>query len=101
METPKQLEPINGAVFNYYPRQTTLRWSPVGGAQSYCVEVDYYDTTWVSERGKRYILLKDLNIFSYTFNFIGAQPGRWRVWAVDENGRESPKSKWSEFRFTR
>lgn len=101
LETPRQLEPIKGAVFNYFPRQTTLRWSPVGGARSYCVEVDYYDTDWVSERGETYIALKNLSVMNYTFNFIGAQPGRWRVWAVGYNGEESPKSDWSEFRFTK
>ena len=101
LETPRQLEPVNGAVFNYYPRQTTLRWSPVGGARSYCVEVDYYDTDWVSERGETYIMIENLSMLNYTFNFIGAQPGRWRVWAVGYNGEESPKSDWSEFRFTK
>ena len=29
--------------------------------------------------------------------FVGAQPGRWRVWAVDKEGREGFKSPWRLF----
>jgi hypothetical protein len=36
----------------------------------------------------------------YTFEFVGAQPGRWRVWAVDAGGKEGPKTGWWEFTFT-
>jgi hypothetical protein len=36
-----------------------------------------------------------------TFQFIGAQPGHWRVWVVDAAGNPGPKSDWREFRFTR
>jgi hypothetical protein len=28
---------------------------------------------------------------------VGAQPGRWRVWAVDDDGHQSPKSNWRYF----
>jgi len=37
---------------------------------------------------------------TYTFNFVGAQPGRWRVWAVNGSGMPGSKSGWREFRFT-
>jgi hypothetical protein len=30
-----------GAVFNHYPRDTTLTWAPVADASSYWVEVEY------------------------------------------------------------
>jgi protein TonB len=29
--------------------------------------------------------------------FVGNQPGRWRAWAVDSNGRRGPKSEWRMF----
>jgi len=31
------------------------------------------------------------------FSFVGAQPGRWRVWAVDKEGREGFKSPWRRY----
>jgi len=35
------------------------------------------------------------------FSFVGAQPGRWRVQAVDGMGNAGPTSAWSYFKFTR
>lgn len=37
----------------------------------------------------------------YKFDFVGAQPGRWRVWAVDNEGREGEKSPWRTFTYTK
>ena len=101
LDTPRQISPAPGSVFNRFPRRTTLRWSPVNGAQSYCVEIDYYDFNWLTEQGKTYLVITNLTATSYTFNFVGAQPGRWRVWAVGPGGQESPKSNWWEFKYTR
>lgn len=101
LEPPQQLSPVHGSVFRNYPRRTTLRWSPVNGAQSYCVEIDYYDFNWLTDQGKTYIVVPNLADTTYTFHFVGAQAGRWRVWAVDGNGREGPKSNWWEFKYTR
>jgi len=36
---------------------------------------------------------------SYTFDFVGKQPGRWQVWAIDENGIPGPKSGWWGFTY--
>ena len=36
-----------------------------------------------------------------TLEFVGAQPGKWRVWSVGSDGRESAKSAWRAFAFTR
>jgi len=38
---------------------------------------------------------------SYEFRFIGAQPGRWRVWGVDKEDREGFKSAWRNFVYLR
>ena len=43
--------------------------------------------------------LVNLGTNSYTFDFVGAQPGRWRVWAVDVNGQKGPKSDWWGFSY--
>jgi hypothetical protein len=101
---PRQLSPENKAVFNHYPRETTLRWAPVPGAIGYILETDCYhcceSNRWCSDvKGQGY--LTTVYTTSFTYNFVGAQPGRWRVWAIGENGQEGPKSDWREFRYTR
>lgn len=94
---PNQISPADGTVFSHYPRRTTLRWEDVHGATSYTVEVEYkYGNTWS-------FLKRETGIKAtiYTFDFVGAQPGRWRVWGVGGAGQEGPKSGWWEFRYTR
>jgi hypothetical protein len=44
---------------------------------------------------------KETTSTEYQFDFVGAQPGRWRVSAVDDSGREGPKSDWWTFRYTK
>jgi len=105
LAAPAQLSPANGSVFENYPRTTRLQWSPVPGAATYTVEIDAYDVgsgRWFSDlAGKPWGLVPNIKETSYTFDFVGAQPGRWRVWAVDANGQEGPQSGWWEFRYTR
>jgi hypothetical protein len=36
----------------------------------------------------------------YTFDWVGAQPGRWRVWAVDAKGHAGARSDWSYFAYS-
>lgn len=101
LSTPVQLSPANGTVFNNYPRTTTLQWSAVPGAASYTVQVYYYqpgDTTCTG--GAPDYLAPNITGTSYTFDFVGAQPGCWKVWAVDAAGRQSPMSGWWEFSYT-
>jgi C1A family cysteine protease len=101
---PTQISPANGSVFNYYPRTTTLKWSTVNDATSYNVEVDCYSccqiNKWCSDVGGATRIESNLQTTSYTFDFVGAQPGRWRVWAVDSNGQVGPKSSWRYFSYT-
>jgi len=101
LPAPAQLSPASGTVFNNYPRTTTLQWSTVPGAASYTVQIYYYqpgDTTCTG--GAQDYLTPNITNTSYTFNFVGAQPGCWRVWAVDAAGRQSPMSGWWEFSYT-
>jgi hypothetical protein len=93
---PTPVSPVNGAVFDHFPRTTTLAWRALPGAVSYVVEVDYFSNGWY-----RFKLVSNVTTTSFTFEFVGAQPGRWRVWAVDSNGQESAKTDWLEFRYTR
>jgi hypothetical protein len=99
---PTQQAPANGAIFSNFPRDTTLAWAPVPGVVGYGVEVQGCALPLCTDANAfPYRLEKVTGTASYTFPFVGAQPGRWRVWAVGSNGLESPKSPWWLFFYTR
>lgn len=105
LAAPKQLSPPNGSTFNIFPRTTRLDWSAVSGAKTYTVEIDCFQcctaNKWCTDVGKEYKLVPNLTNHEYTFDFVGAQPGRWRVWAVDANGKPGTKTGWWTFKYTR
>ena len=105
LPAPAPLSPKNGARFNKFPRRTTLRWRPVRGAARYGVEIDCYNCCkarrWCTDENKTFKKAASLSGTTYTFNFVGAQPGRWRVWAVDGKGRPGKASTWQNFSYTR
>jgi Double zinc ribbon/WD domain, G-beta repeat len=104
LPAPVQLAPSNGATFDIFPRTTTLMWQAVPGAASYGVEVDFTDLKngWYSAfKGKPWLVRTGITSNQFVFNFVGAQPGRWRVWAVGANGQAGERSGWWEFRYTR
>lgn len=106
LPAPVQLSPAENTVFDYYPRKTKIQWAPVEGAVSYSVEVDYCDGA-LKNRSKcvdpqpnpvtNNPPSSGIVNTNYEFDFVGAQPGRWRVWAVDKDGREGFKSPWRRF----
>jgi len=102
---PTQLAPKNNEVFNHYPRDTTLQWMPVSGAASYTVEIDCYhcceSNKWCTDVGKTWKVVPGIEGTTYSFSFVGAQPGRWRVWAIGPGGEVGPKSGWWQFSYTR
>lgn len=96
--TPTHLSPSNGSVFDDFPRETTLSWTSVAGAVSYNVETAFQDPTsgrWIARDNADGLIST-----SFTFNFVGAQPGRWRVSAVNAEGLVSAPSPWWTFRYT-
>jgi hypothetical protein len=108
LPAPQPLSPVAGAELDYFPRKTRLEWSAVAGAASY--EVDLEACQLTGEDGKEcqhsgFLQLRGnpplsgMEGTSYEFMFIGAQPGRWRVWAVDAKGRAGEKSAWSVFKY--
>jgi hypothetical protein len=101
---PDQISPPNESLFRTYPRTTTLTWTPVPGAVRYGVEVDCYQCCergqWCTDVGKEWIET-EVEGTTYSFYFVGAQLGRWRVWAVGEHGSACDKTGWRLFRYTR
>ncbi|HEX8138118.1 MAG TPA: carboxypeptidase-like regulatory domain-containing protein [Pyrinomonadaceae bacterium] len=110
LEAPRQLLPLDGVELYEYPRVTRLEWTPVAGAVSYSVEVDFCRAVPATVKecqqpipfqGRNNPPPTGIKTTSYEFSFIGAQPGRWRVWAVDAEGRGGAKSPWSTFFYKR
>lgn len=108
LSAPEQTLPEEGQTLDNYPRTTALRWKAVSGAAGYAVELDCLHCCvsgkWCSDLGRPWKIVRDIDAArspGYKFEFAGAQSGRWRVWAVDKNGREGEKSPWRTFRYTR
>ncbi len=110
LPAPIQLSPSDSQVFDVFPRHTRLEWNPVSGAMSYAVEIE---SCWLrgTEEKKRlpddgecinpstYEEKYGLRDTNYEFIFKGAQPGRWRVWAIDANHKPGIRSPWRSFTF--
>jgi hypothetical protein len=110
LPAPHQLSPTDGTEFNIYPRTTKVEWEPVEGAVSYSVEIDFCRGGLPRDAGCQNpqpvrlsgnAPMTGITRTSYDFYFNGAQPGRWRVWAVDKEGREGFKSPWHGFIYFR
>jgi hypothetical protein len=99
LSTPKQISPANGTVFDNSTSGATLEWTAVSSAVNYTVEIDTYDSSsnsWLSESSGSTVIPGVITT-SYSFNFPAKGPGRWRVWAVGQEGQESKKSDWWNF----
>jgi len=86
---------VNSYSFNLFPRTTTLSWVPVAGAVSYQVVTEFGNGSatnafctvpadcglWTAER-----LPIATTGLTTTISFVGAQPGRWRVTALNAAG---------------
>lgn len=105
LKAPEQLSPENGTELVHFPRTTELTWLPVLGAASYTVEIDFCDGAGIPENCKDPHPLHHMDLAptsgiegtNYKFSFLGAQPARWRVWAVDREGNAGLKSGWFVF----
>lgn len=103
LPNPLPISPANDAAMTGYPRTVTFKWSEVPGATQYGIEIDCYGCCaahdWCTNVGKPGFIADSLKQPTYTFNFWGDQPGRWRVWAIGPHSNTSEKSQWSEFTF--
>lgn len=104
LSTPKLVSPVNNLTFWNYPRWTQLTWKVVPGATGYDVQVQYqYPTppyTWDDYPAASGIVSGVLNT-NHLFRFVGSQPGRMRVRAVDQTGSlvNSTFSEWRTFKY--
>jgi len=82
---------VNSFAFDRYLRETTLVWNPVNGATSYDVVTDFGNgcaggtgncTSWTNNPAGT----TTTSGTTFTFGFVGAQPGRWHVVAKDALG---------------
>lgn len=101
LPAPKQLSPVSGSQFQHYPRKTTLRWTAVSDAKNYTVDVQYCQPKGCADTAKPWRRKSGIRDTRFSFNFVGAQPGRWRVWAVNASGKAGTPSPWWEFRYTK
>lgn len=109
LPAPKIVSPVDGAVFwnTPYPRSLTLEWAAVPKAATYTVEVEVCDREPPDGgacKKATYPLVRwrqappsGIEGTTYQMTFPGTQPGRWRVWAVDANGRPGAKTPWTVF----
>jgi TonB family protein len=79
LPAPKPISPPDRAVFDSFSRRLTCKWEVGPEALSY--------------------LLDEVAGTETTFDFVGAQPGRWRVWPVNSSGQRGNPSEWRTFRF--
>ena len=91
---PELVAPIAGAKLNMFPRKTIFEWKHVEGANKYEIFVEYNDGKWHLQKSA------STNVTSYTLDFIGKQPGRWRVRAYSKStGKPGVFSEWREFEY--
>ena len=92
--------PAQDAVFNQFPRDLHLVWDAIPGASEYVVTVEAQLPESPNHEAKWLPLQRlssaDNHITTY---FVGAQPGRWKVFAVDCAGNHSIESDWGRFGF--
>ncbi len=104
LAAPMQLAPPNGSIFSNFPRSTQLVWDVVPGAVTYTVEIDCFHCcqagVWCTDVGKSWKFQPGLTQTTYSFDWVGAQKGRWRTWAIGPDGRPGTKSGWFDFQYT-
>jgi hypothetical protein len=104
LPAPTLLSPPNGAQINDYPRNITLTWSAVPGARKYLVEIMACSSTNPENCFSHPMLEKNTRESlknSYSFEFIGMQPGKWRVFPMTADSQMGTPSEWWTFTCTK
>ena len=101
MPTPTLVSPANNVIFDNYPRWLTLSWKMIPAAAGYRLEIEYCLADMVTCSAPTAIVLSGELTSYYTFQFVGMQPGKWRVTALGGSTyRDSAASGWHWFSFT-
>jgi methionine-rich copper-binding protein CopC len=104
LPAPTLISPENGAQINDYPRNITLTWSAVPGARKYLVEIMACSSTNPENCFSHPMLEKNTRESlknSYSFEFIGMQPGKWRVFPMTADNQMGTPSEWWTFTCTK
>ena len=97
LAAPVLISPPDGSELANYPRITTCKWGAVAGAIKYQFEAEFWEPIqgqWVPRYSS------NVSATTYTFEFVGKQPGRWRVAAVAAGGQVGAFSGWWGFVYT-
>jgi hypothetical protein len=101
---PVLVSPADGTVFDVYPRITTLEWKPAFGATRYLVEIMACSSSNKSNCFSHPMIeqtTRETAETTYKFNFVGAQPGKWRVTAIGTDGKLGIPSGWWTFSYSK
>ena len=102
LQAPQQISPAAGVTLRELPREVTLEWSTVDGAESYVLQVDCMccmGSHWCADVGGRTISTRRGVLGTkYTLDYSEDKTYRWRVWAVT-GSVEGEKSSWRVFSF--
>jgi hypothetical protein len=98
---PVLLSPINGSIFNHFPRTINFRWEPSRGERpiTYTLKVQY-DTSKSPGSFQGYIPPVTLSNIEYSLDFQVSGDGRWCVMAKNDFGA-SDYCDWWYFQFTK
>jgi TonB family protein len=100
LPAPRLISPPDRALFDGYARRLTCKWEASPQAVAYLLEWDYMDRdAWHAESQGIPGAAYEVAATETSFDFVGAQPGRWRVWPVNGNGQRGNPSEWRTFRF--
>jgi hypothetical protein len=104
LQAPNLVSPKDGTVFDTYPRNTILVWEPVNGADKYLVEIMACATNDTNKCFSHPMIeqtTRETTQTTYSFNFVGAQPGKWRVTAIQGKNILGTPSSWWIFKYTK
>jgi hypothetical protein len=100
MPTPVLKCPNADQVFSHFPRTLTLSWQMVPCAVGYKLEYSFCQAGNTNCVDYTPVIINDPLQSYYTFNFVGAQPGRWRVTVLGApTYLDSNTCAWRYFRF--
>lgn len=102
---PSRTMPSDGQTFDIFPRETIFRWFLADGAMSYQLQVQFCQGTLSAVTNCAGDTLINIPApttpgafdVSHLINFVGAQPGRWRVRSVGNGGLTSDWTSWWYF----